>query len=94
MITNKEYKQHPESYWKDKEVVTLNDIQNGWYLIPKGTKLRIHRKYQGFSLEGLDVCPHCKIGIKISISRVNPNGLTLLSIPPTDKSVGILEATL
>lgn len=78
MITNKEYFNKPESFWMDKKVRTLKDMRNGWFEIPKGTILKITRKYQGFSLEGIEVCPHCKIGKRLSISRVEGINLELL----------------
>lgn len=78
MITQKEYKKYPEEYWIGKKVRTLLDIENGYITIPKGFILRIDRKYQGFSLSAIDVCPHCGIGRKISISRVKPYHLELI----------------
>jgi hypothetical protein len=71
----KEYHKHPEKYWVGKKVITLIDMQSGQYTIPKGTILEIERKYKGFNLMGLEICPHCKIGLKISIWRVEPHHL-------------------
>lgn len=71
MVTEKEYKKNPESYWRGKKVKTLCKLNNGYYEIPKGTILEIERKYQGFSLRGIEVCSHCEIGRKVHISRVN-----------------------
>lgn len=78
MVTQKEYFRKPESFWMGKKVKTLRDMRNGWVEIPKGTILKITRKYQGFSLEGVEVCPHCKIGNRLSISRVEPIAVELL----------------
>lgn len=72
MITQKEYELYTEDYWRGKRVITLKELNNGWFMIPSGTELEITRKYNGFSVEGLDICPHCNIGRKISISRVEP----------------------
>ena len=77
MITYKEYKQKPLSYWKGKKVETLGTMQNGRYVIPKGTILIIVDKYAGFGLRGVDVCPHCKIGVRIYINRVEPTAIKL-----------------
>ncbi len=81
MITEKQYKQKPLTFWNSKKVETLVNIGNGYYAIPAGTVLEITNKYQGFTLRGLDVCPHCKIGRKIDISRVEPTALRLLPEP-------------
>lgn len=64
-------------YWKDKIVMSLRDMENGWFTIPKGTKFEITDKYKGFSLKGLEICQHCKIGRKISIARVEPIALMI-----------------
>ena len=77
MITWKDYRKHNEDYWKGKKVITLREMKNGWFVIPMGTILKIDRKYCGFSLEGLEVCKHCKIGRRISIGRVEPTALRL-----------------
>ena len=89
MITQEEYKKYPETYWKGITVITLREIKNGWYDIPPGTKLKITRKYKGFSLDGLEVCEHCKIGRVISISRVETSALRVTSITEEeDKTYG------
>lgn len=78
MITQREYKKYPETHWKGLKVRTLSKMQNGSYVIPAGTILVIKRKYKGFSLEGLEVCEHCKIGMRIFIGRVEPYELELI----------------
>ena len=72
MVTWKEYKQKPESYWKGKKIRTLIKMENGNIVIPQGTILIIDRKYKGFTLTGIKDCPHCGIGRKLYISRVTP----------------------
>lgn len=78
MITKKQYESYPETFWIGKKVKTLKKLQNGWFEIPVGTILVINRKYKGFDLQGLEICPHCNIGKKISISRVQVNDVQLL----------------
>jgi len=77
-ITFKLYNLKKTSWWIGKKVRTLKDIQNGRYKIPKGTIFEIEGKYGGFDLRGLEVCPHCNIGLKIYISKVEPTNLELI----------------
>jgi len=77
MITQKEWKKKPLSYWKGKKVRTLREMENGNFKIPIGTILEIKDKYCGVELKGLEVCSHCEIGRKISISKVEPTALML-----------------
>lgn len=79
MITWKEWRRKTEKYWKGKKVRTLRDIQNKAITIPAGTILEITGKYNGADLEGLEVCPHCNIGRKIYITRVEPTSLELIN---------------
>jgi len=76
-ITQKEYEKNTEEYWLRKKVMTLRKLENGNIVIPAGTVLTIHRKYKGFTLKAVTDCPHCKIGVKLSITRGRPNLLKL-----------------
>ena len=78
MITRIEYLQKKEEFWIGKKVRTLREMRNGWVIIPVGTILKIRRKYQGFTLEAVEICPHCKIGNRLDISRVSPEALELV----------------
>ena len=78
MITAKEYRKKTEKEWRDTKVRTLRRLQNGWVIIPKGTILKINSKYLGFGLEGVEECPHCNIGKRLSISRVGPEDLEVV----------------
>lgn len=77
-ITQAEYKKNPERFWKGRKVKTLQELSSGYWGIPEGFVLTITRKYCGFDLEATDECPHCRVGKKLSISRVNPSALELL----------------
>lgn len=77
-ITQTEYKKNPERFWKGKKVKTLRSLSSGYWGIPEGFVLVITRKYCGFDLEAENVCPYCRVGKKLSISRVNAGALELL----------------
>lgn len=77
-ITQKEYEKNTEEYWLGKKVMTLRKLENGNVMIPTGAVLTIHRKYKGFTLKAVTDCPYCKIGVKLSITRVPPNLLKLV----------------
>lgn len=77
MITWGEYKKRTEKYWLGKKVVTLQKLENGNIVIPAGTILVIHRKFNGFTLKGVEFCSHCGIGTKMNIGRVPPTVLEL-----------------
>ncbi len=79
MITWEDYKKRSMKFWEGKKVRTLLVIENGWCVIPVGTIFEITDKYSGFSLKKVDTCPHCKIGRKTSISRVDPTDLELVN---------------
>ncbi len=72
MISWNKWRRMPISYWQGKKVKTLVPLENGNITIPEGTILEICGKYNGVELRGLEVCPHCKIGLKITISWVPP----------------------
>lgn len=79
MLTQKEYKKYPESYWKGKKVRILSEMQtNGGKIFPIGTLMKIVRKYKGFELKIIEICPHCKRGDNWRISRVQPYSLSLV----------------
>lgn len=85
MITDKNYKEHKAEFWEGRKVETRVDIENGHITIPSGTILEITRKFSGFDLEGLEVCQHCKIGVKIFIRQVTPSKLRLLPVKELKK---------
>ena len=86
MITQKEYKKYPFNWWLGRKVITLRELQSRGIVIPEGTVMKITGKYQGFDLEGLEVCEHCKIGRKIYIKRVPPSDLRLLDVQQVEQS--------
>ena len=87
MITQKDYKKYTEKYWIGKKVRTLIDIENGSVTIPKGFILMISDKNKGFSLTAIEVCPHCKIGRKLNITRVDPSELELVEDKPKEDKI-------
>lgn len=76
-ITWTEYKKKPERFWKGRKVKTLRELSNGYWSIPEGFILTITHKYCGFDLKATDTCPHCGVGKKLTISRVNPTAVEL-----------------
>jgi hypothetical protein len=88
LITEKDYKKHPLSYWKGRKVKVMDPLENGIITIPVGTILEIVDKFDGFELRGLEVCPHCKIGRKLSISRVRPRNCKLRLLPEAETLKG------
>ena len=71
----KTYKKYTEKQWKTKRVMSLREMSNGWFKIPKGTKFNITRKYDGFGLIA-DPCKCC--GVQVKISRVEPMALMVI----------------
>jgi hypothetical protein len=78
VITQREYDTLPEKHWIGKKVRTLRTMQSREIVIPAGTVMVIQGKFAGFELEGLETCPHCKIGRRIYMTRVSPEGLELI----------------
>lgn len=79
MVTQREYERKTEKEWKKVKVITKVKMQNGFMEIPAGTVCRIVQKYGGFSLKS-EPCGKC--GIRVFISRVQPENVEVLQEKP------------
>ena len=85
IITRREYKKYPETYWVGKKVRVISSVESGGGLIfDVGAILKITRKYGGFEVERVDICEHCHVGRRASIGRCNPNHFELIDEVPDD----------
>ncbi|GAB1361785.1 hypothetical protein MASR1M32_10210 [Rhodobacter sp.] len=76
MISQSQYKAHPERWWIGKRVRARHDLQNGWFIAPAGSVFVITKKRNGFGLSLAEPCKCC--GLRGSISEVEPQLLELL----------------
>lgn len=82
------------------KVRTRTEFKSSCDIVPKGSIGEVIKKYNGLEIRFENRCEHCHFGDRVRISRVDACDVDLLpddfklSIPPSDKSEGILEATL
>ena len=74
-ITETQYTGKPESWWLGKTLITLEELRNGWGILPKGSKVIVKRKYKGFNIESLP-CTCC--GLRVTMSYVSAFCLAVL----------------
>jgi hypothetical protein len=75
VISDRDYKQKPLSYWKTIIVRTNVVLHNGVIEIPVGTKCTITDKRGGFTLKS-EPCKLC--GVSIFITKVPPKKLSIV----------------
>ena len=74
-MNRREYERMTEAQLKGRAVITNHVLKNYYSEIPAGTKCTITRKFKGFNLRS-EPCKLC--GVKVDLSRVNPEAVTLL----------------
>lgn len=74
-MIGKKWQRKTERWWIAQRVLTMENIGNGFLVVPAGTVCTVTRKYGGLNLQS-EPCEKC--GVKVCISKVRYRKLTLI----------------